>query len=94
MIRRTGPRGQPIRRTLVVAIPPIAYVGWRGAVAHVIGANMWAIGAVFLIAILAPTCTAAAALGWFTPHAHPAPNLGRELSVRPRGVPAACPMVR
>ena len=59
-----GFRGRPVYGALAVAIPPIVYVGWRGAVARVAGANLWPVEIVFLVAILGPGCALASAIGW------------------------------
>jgi hypothetical protein len=44
-----GFRGRPIAAVLMVVVPLVVLSAWRMAVAEVIGANLWVIGAVVLL---------------------------------------------
>ena len=58
-----GFRGRPIAGVLMIVVPLVALSTWRMAVAEVIGANLWPIGALVLLLAYGATAAVGAFLG-------------------------------
>jgi hypothetical protein len=58
-----GFRGRPIAAVLMVVVPLVALSAWRMAVAEVVGANLWAVGALVLLLAYGAVAAGGALLG-------------------------------
>jgi hypothetical protein len=58
-----GFRGRPIAAVLMVVVPLVVLSAWRMAVAEVVGANLWAVGALVLLLAYGAVAAGGALLG-------------------------------